>query len=169
MRASPRFRLRASTVAFWRREGAPAAACVVVCLCACVTAVLRHRSQLLGACAGFRASSTLRLSLVRPFAPTQSKVASARVEHPVLVLLFRHQLRHFQQCIVKFAPIIAKLFRVNLHAFPSPRFRLLALPRFRPRTSGFQDRTGYCREELLACGGVFSSELHVPLKKCAHV
>ena len=84
MRASPRFRLRASIVAFWRREGAPAAACVVVCLCACLIAVLRHRSQLLGACAGFRASSTLRLSLIRPFAPTPSQVASARVERPVL-------------------------------------------------------------------------------------
>ena len=134
LRASPRFRLRASIVAFWRREGAPAAACVVVCLCACLTAVLRHRSHLLGACAGFRASSTLRLSLIRPFAPTPSQVASARVERPVLVLLSRHQLRHFQHCIRNSAPIIATLLQVNLHAFPFPRIWLLALPKFRLRT-----------------------------------
>ena len=151
LRASPRFRLRASSVAIWRREGAPAAACVVVCLCACLTAIFRHRSHLLGACAGSRASRTLRLSLIRPFAPTPSQVASALVERPVLVLLFRHKLRHVEQCIVNFAPIIAKLLQVNLHAFPSLRFRLLALPRFRPRTcriSG-QDRIQQCRTYYL--------------------
>ena len=151
LRASPRFRLRVSIAVFWGRGDAPAAACVVVCRCACVIAVLTHRSHLLGAYAGFRASSTLRLPLTHPFVPTPSQVASTCVERPVLVLLTCLQLRHFEHCIVRFVPIIATLLPANLHAFPSPRFRSLTLPQFRLRTcrTSEQDRIQQCRASYL--------------------
>ena len=151
LRASPRFRLRVSIAVFWGRGDGPAAACVVVCRCACLIAVLTHRSHLLGAYAGFRASSTLRLSLIHPFAPTPSQVASTCVERPVLVLLTCLHLRHFKHCIVRFAPIIATLLQANLHAFLSPRFRSRTLPQFRLRTcrTSEQDRIQQRRASYL--------------------
>ena len=156
LRASPRFPLRVSIAVFWGRGDGPEAACVVVCRCACLTRS-EHRSHLLGAYAGFRASSTLRLSLIHSFAPTPSQVASTCMGRSVIVLLTCLDLRHFQHCIVRSAPIITTLLNANLYAFSSTRFRSLTLPQFRLRTCRIseQNRASNLRRCLhlaSACG-----------------